>query len=117
MSKVAARARIEDGNIPEEMSHEITRATFIAIEPLLSKSPRGQIIPARTTRGFRIWREYSNAGPHEIIPILDRLWISSTYDKNNCRKIGCGFVRQTCLPIGRDAAGALCNRINIGGKR
>src|SRR5262245_64213118 len=71
----------------------------------VGKSPGGEVVPAGAARSFRVRRDDLDAVFDEVIPILDVLRISLSYQEDDGRGVGRGIVPQSLLPILGEEAG------------
>ncbi|ABA49583.1 hypothetical protein BURPS1710b_2014 [Burkholderia pseudomallei 1710b] len=100
----AARARVEHARVPVQLRDEILRRLRRAARLVLRVCPRGEVVPARAARGFRVRRDDRHARLHEIVPILDALRIALPHEEHDRRRVRRRVVRQTLLPILADEA-------------
>ena len=113
----AAGAGVEHGRVPVDRGDEIAGLVLVAVERLEAVSPGGQEIPARAPRSLRVRGDDGDAGPGEIVPVVDPLGVALADQEDDRGRIGRGIVRQALLPVGRDLSGLGGDRVDVGGER
>ena len=84
---------------------------------LLGIGPSGEDSPARATGGLGIWGDDLYAVGDKVISVFDALRVRVARKKDDGGRLGRGILRQARMPVRREEAPALGNRIDVSRKR
>jgi len=84
---------------------------------LLGIGPSGKNSPARATGGLEGLGDDLYAVDDKVVPVFDALRVPVTRKKEDGGRLGRGILRQARVPVRREEAPALGNRINVSRKR
>ena len=112
----AARARVEHGDVLEELRDVVARLLLVAAGLLQGPGPAGQVVPARAARGLGVGRDDLDARLDQVAPVLDALGVALAHQEDDGRGVGRAVLRQALLPGGVEQAAVLGDGVDVVGQ-